>query len=60
LFGPIRFCIPAITLRSNHTINIVATRPTTNTTSTFKTTMRSGVHNTSPSSAGSSIGRSET
>ena len=27
LFGPMRFCMPAMTLRSNHTMNIVPTRP---------------------------------
>ena len=34
-----RFCMPAITLRSNQTINIVATRPTTKMTTTFSSTM---------------------
>ena len=29
LFGPMRFCMPAMTLRSNQTISIVPTRPTT-------------------------------
>ena len=29
LFGPMRFCMSAMTLRSNQTINIVPTRPTT-------------------------------
>ena len=29
LFGPTRFCMPAMILRSNQTMNIVPTRPTT-------------------------------
>jgi len=56
LFGPMRFCMPAITLRSNHTMSIVATRPTTKTTSTFSATIASGAQSTSPSRAGSSAG----
>ena len=32
LAGPMRFCMPAMALRSNQTINIVATRPMTKTT----------------------------
>src|SRR5918995_509459 len=53
LFGPMRFCSPAITLRSNHTMNIVPTRPMTNTTRTLSKTMSSGVHWRSPNSSGS-------
>ena len=53
LFGPIRFCIPAMTLRSNHTINMVATKPITNTTTTLSNTINKGVHNKPPSSIGS-------
>ncbi len=53
LFGPIRLPIPATTLRSNHTMSIVATRPVTNTTKTFSTTMSNGVHRRSPFSTGS-------
>ena len=53
LFGPIRLPIPATTLRSNHTMSMVATRPVTNTTKTFSTTMSNGVHRRSPFSTGS-------
>ena len=53
LFGPTRFCMPAITLRSNHTINIVATRPTTKTTRTLIRTINRGVHKRPPSNRGS-------
>ena len=44
LFGPMRFCIPAMTLRSNQTMNIVATRATAKMTRIFNPTMISGVH----------------
>ena len=53
LFGPTRFCIPAMTLRSNQTMNIVPTRPTTKMTSTLSSTMPSGVQSSGPSSSGS-------
>ena len=53
LFGPMRFCIPEITLRSNHTISMVATRPVTNTASTLRSTMMSGTHSKLPLSIGS-------
>ena len=53
LFGPMRLPIPATTLRSNHTINMVATRPVTKTTSTLRMTMNSGAHSTSPFNNGS-------
>ena len=35
LFGPMRFCIPAMILRSNHTMKIVATRATAKITRIF-------------------------
>ena len=53
LFGPTRFCMPAMTLRSNQTMNIVPTRPMTKMTSTLSTMMTSGVHFRPPSSSGS-------
>ena len=53
LFGPTRFCIPAMTFRSNHTMSMVATRPTTKTMRTLTRTMINGVHNNLPSSNGS-------
>ena len=53
LFGPTRFCMPAMILRSNQTMNIVPTRPMTKMTSTLSTTMSSGVHCRPPSSSGS-------
>ena len=53
LFGPTRFCMPAMILRSNHTMNNVLTRPTTKITATLSRTMISGVHRRSPISSGS-------
>ena len=53
LFGPMRFCMPATTLRSNHTMSMVATRPATKTISTLMPTMASVCQTTSPVRAGS-------
>ena len=46
LSGPTRFCMYAMTLRSNHTISIVPTRPTTKMTTTLMSTTRNWVLNT--------------
>ena len=53
LFGPIRFCMPAMILRSNQTMNIVAMSPMAKITTTFRSMMMSGVHSRSPTSSGS-------
>src|SRR5262245_29352924 len=53
LFGPTRFCMPAMILRSNQTMNIVLTRPTTKITRTFTRTITIGVHSRPLSSSGS-------
>ncbi len=39
LLGPIRFCIPAMTLRSNHTMNMVATSRNTKQMTTLSRVM---------------------
>ena len=36
LFGPMRFCMPAMTLRSNQTMNMVATSRNTKQTTTLR------------------------
>jgi hypothetical protein len=48
LSGPMRFCMNAMTLRSNHTISIVPTRPTTKMTTTLISTTRMAVKSRSP------------
>ncbi len=60
LFGPTRFCIPAMILRSNQTMNIMATRATTKITRIFRPTMNSGVHFSSPTNSGSMASSSVT
>ena len=40
-FGPIRFCMSEMTLRSNQIINMTETSRTPNTTTTFTMTMSS-------------------
>ena len=54
LFGPMRLPMPAIALRSNHTINMVATSPMTKTTTTLSKMIKSGVQIKSPMAIGSS------
>ena len=50
-------CMPATILRSNQTMNMVPTRPITNTTTTFRPTTASGCHqNDSASRTGSAAG----
>src|SRR4051794_38919946 len=44
LLGPTRFCMPAMILRSNQTMNIVPTRPMTKMTTTFTRIRTIGVH----------------
>ena len=53
LFGPMRFCIPAMILRSNQTISIVPTSPTTKITSTLSRTMPTSPSVRSPIRSGS-------
>ena len=53
LLGPMRFCRPAMALRSNHTMNIVTMRPMAKIATTFRMMIRSGVQRRSPSATGS-------
>ena len=53
LFGPTRFCMPAMTLRSNQTMSIVADEPDDEDDDDLDEHDDSGVHSRSPTSSGS-------
>ena len=48
LLGPTRFCMPAMTLRSNHTISMVAISRKPKHTTTFSNVMRMTAVSMSP------------
>jgi hypothetical protein len=51
--GPMRFCMSPMTLRSNHTINMVATSRKTKTTTTLSSTISTTARSTLPARSGS-------